>query len=108
MRQKLRIQLSCPKCEKLPIRIFGWFLPELLTSDEMIKIKPLVAPYMILNWFGCENQECRNWFQNLKNFSRCPVCELWSVYFNILSFKDKKWVCKNPTCGWSFQISEVD
>jgi len=94
-------QLSCPKCEKMSVRVFEDFL-----IPTSIKAEP--AEYIVLNWLCCGNKVCRNCFQKFRHRSRCPVCKKWSVFLQIENIGDKIWKCQDKSCGWSFQISKID
>lgn len=73
-------------------------------ENDRYSVSPEILPYMILDWWGCANNKCRNWFNRWPNLSRCPVCHHWSVSFSI-KLEDKHWRClKKKDCGWTFSI----
>ena len=94
---KFATRLFCPKCEQISIRVFDKFLPPGILNP---------AAYVLLDWLGCQNPECVNYFPPLNNvISRCPVCKLWTVRFAVKTKNPKKeiWKCENSACGWKFQ-----
>lgn len=103
-------QLFCPKCDKIPVRVFDLFINEnSIKDDENIKLETLPLPYVILGWIACANPKCKNWFlEDGKGLSRCPVCKKWSALHQMENMDDKIWECQDETCGWRFSIIQKD
>ena len=100
-----RRSFSCNNCGNQAIRVFEKFFNEkIMVSDEQFSIEPKVLSYIILDWWCCADEKCRNWFNRCPNLSRCPVCHNWSVLFSIEG-ENKFWKCqKKEDCGWNFSI----
>ena len=80
----------------------------MMVGDARFFTDPKITPYMILDWWACANEKCRNWFNGYPNISCCPVCHNWSVSFSIET-ENKHWRClKTKDCGWSFSIIAKD
>ena len=100
-----RRSFSCNNCGNQAIRVFEKFFNEkIMVSDEQFSIEPKVLSYIILDWWCCADEKCRNWFNRCPNLSRCPVCHNWSVLFSIEG-ENKFWKCqKKEDFGWNFSI----